>query len=120
MFIIWREWNERVGHNVAAMISAIGKYGIGEQCVNMECLLCYAEGHKLFVTNILQLAFSAKTDNLHGSDHAMVLAKVHIKLTTRKKQIPKIFQLSQIKNSGTVSALLKHLNGTNNFTGTEY
>ncbi|VDN52975.1 unnamed protein product [Dracunculus medinensis] len=47
MIIIGGDWNARVGHNAAAMISTIGKYGIGDRCANGERLLHYAEEYEL-------------------------------------------------------------------------
>ncbi|VDN51484.1 unnamed protein product [Dracunculus medinensis] len=51
MVLIREDWNARVGHNAVAMISIIGKYGIGDRWVNGKHLLRYAEERELFVTN---------------------------------------------------------------------
>ncbi|VDN52125.1 unnamed protein product [Dracunculus medinensis] len=54
IIIIGEDWNARImkqSHNAAAMTSAIGKYGIGDQCANGERLLRYAEEHELLAIN---------------------------------------------------------------------
>ncbi|VDN58240.1 unnamed protein product [Dracunculus medinensis] len=50
MVIIGGDWNASLGDDANAMISTIGKYGIGDRCANGERLLRYAEKHELFVT----------------------------------------------------------------------
>lgn len=42
------EENACVPHNAAVMTSTIGKYGIEDQCADMERLLCYADKHEFF------------------------------------------------------------------------
>lgn len=56
MVIIGKNWNALVGHNIAAMTSIIGKYGIRIWCAN-EKLFRFAEQHKqhevpIYLTNI--------------------------------------------------------------------
>ncbi|VDN50913.1 unnamed protein product [Dracunculus medinensis] len=70
MVLIGRDWNVHVGHNVAAMILTIGKYGIGDRCANGERLR-YAEEYEFFVANTCfrhrkkHLATWNSSDNQH-------------------------------------------------------